>query len=279
MKRSEAVPVVSNTPTWFASRISILKRTGKLSFAGEQLFDPAVLSRPHLVGVLRFVKVLDISGAQATSLQGCPHFPRLVIFVGNRSGICNFTNFRVLKTATTISLKETSVSKLPTYRLSLLLALGSDNQLVSLDGCQIREELKVNVKSFPQYCHDLANHGWIATRQPPPNRDLEELCTTYSVELPFIDSDDEDEESSGSFMKKSIATEFEGMIVALREHHKDVWRKGKAQFGLNDDDEALNEEVLVIPRRHHPLERKFEEYKRFPTVEQLCTAMNRSRQA
>jgi hypothetical protein len=273
MKPSAASLSESNPSPWLTQRIAILKRTGHLSLVGELRFDPRALSMPHVISVVRFVRVLDISRTPVTSLLGCPPFPRLTVFIGDRSGISDFANFRALKTATTISLKDTPVARLQTYRLSLLLALGPDDNLVSINGSQISSELRARVKAFPQFCNDLVNRGWIATPKPPAGQESVQLCQRYDVEPPFVDSDTDDDDSFEHVPEEPTPTCFEDMLFLLQERHREMQRKGKAQFGLLDNDE----EMVGILRRDHLLDGKSPDINTFTIVKRLCAEFSRNR--
>jgi hypothetical protein len=264
-----------DTPNWLSRRVLLLKRTGQFSFASESAFDPPALAHPSLSSLIRVVKVLDISRTPVTSLAGCPIFPRLTVFVGDRSKLENFANFRALRSALTISLKETPISKLPTYRLSVLIGLGADSQLTSLDGSQISGALRTHASSFSQTGTELVNRGWIATTRLPEFPALQTLCEQFGVETPSVVSDSEHFSSEASEARDP--SDFKELVSRLREEHREVWRKGKAQFGmLNDDDENLTDDVVALLQKYQLTEQGSSDLDVFAVVQSLCAEIQGS---
>jgi hypothetical protein len=275
MKRARQSVTDSATPSWIERRISVLKHTGQFCFSGEGQFDPPALSARSLTGVLQLVKVFDVSRTTITSIAGCPFFPRLVSFIADRSGIANLANFQAVKAASTISLKHTPVSKLPTYRVSVLLGVGIDH-ITSLDGFQISRGLKATAKSFSEICGTLVNLGWIATPRPPTTQEVRQICSEYAVDASSLDSDTD--EFSSDFGESSVARDFEQILVNLKERHREVWRKGKAQFGLlYDDSQDLNEDVVEVLRRHHLLSDTKPQIDILAIIETMCSRLGDQR--
>jgi hypothetical protein len=256
-------------PSWLSRRVLLLKRTGQFSFASESAFNPAALAHPSLASLIRVVKVLDISRTPVTSLTGCPIFPRLAVFVGARSKLENFANFRALKSASTISLKETPLSKLPAYRVSVLIGLGADSPLTSLDGSQVSPALRAHPATFSQTDTELVNRGWLPRPRVPEFAALQTLCEEFGVPPPSLVSDD------GPFsMEESESRDpddFNALLIRLREEHREVWRKGKAQFGLlADDDENLSDEVIALLQKYQLTEQGASDVDVFAVVQSLC---------
>jgi hypothetical protein len=235
-------------PNWVTRRTHYLKRTGHFSFIGEPSFDPPALAHPSLGVFLWLVKVLDISRTAITSLAGLPFLPRLTVLNADRSKLEDFTNFQSIKTTTRLSLKETPASKKPNYRLSILIVFEEDNRLISIDGCQISQPLRDQARLFPKYCSELVNRGWIAPARPPSFPQLQYLCEKHGLKPPSVISE---EELFSEDLSEPDDDNFDGLLVKLREEHRDVWRKGKAQFGLlNDQEENLSDEILSIFQRY-----------------------------
>jgi hypothetical protein len=274
MKRSRASSTVPRISNWTRERLYVLKQTGHLSFGGDKFFDPASLAVPQISSLLHLVRIFDISHTRAVSLSGCPPFPHLTVFTGDYSGISNFTNFNVLKCASTISLKGTPVSKLPTYRLSLLMALGRGNQLVSIDGSQISSGLKAHLHGFSEKCNVLVNLGWIATAKPPTFQELERLCQEYDVAPPSIDSDSSDDSSKTS-TDEETPDNFNDLLTQLKSQHQEVWRKGKVQFGLVDNYDDPKPQVMALLRRYRLVNGRVPDINTFAVMGKLCAELNR----
>jgi hypothetical protein len=234
-------------PAWISRRLPNLKRTGKFSVPGDPQFDISSLSRPEVLGVLSITRHLDISGTHVTSLAGAPWFPHLKTFIADHTGITTFQNFQTVRTATTFSLRATPVSKLPTYKLSLLLAVGT-SAVASIDGIKVPDKLRQRAAAFPAICSALVNRGWIATQEPPGDADIGRFCLAYNLRLPeaapavaeraAVVLENEEEQRGGQ-----DDLPFEELLAKLKEEHEEVIRNGQAQFEV-DEDEAPSEKAV-----------------------------------
>jgi hypothetical protein len=190
--------------------------------------------------------------------------------MADRSHIAHFANFRVLRSVSIFSMKETPVSKAPTYRLSLLLAVGT-RSIISLDGSQISPNLKSQLRNYPDICRKLVNVGWLAGGKPPSDEEIRSLCAEYSIAPPIIRSDSDE---LTSFVQGDAADDgFEGVIGRLRSQHDDVRRRGKAQFGLVGDADDYSADRLFADitdvMRSHGIDAEIE------TDDGLCEAVER----
>jgi hypothetical protein len=261
-------------PHWLSKRVFLLKRTGHFTFTGDRSFDPVALSHPRITALLSLVKVLDISHTPITSIAGLPVLPKLNVFVADRTKLDTFANFKAIRSVTTISLKKTPASKLPTFRLSILIAFGPANRLASIDGGQVTQSLRNQALAYPPGCTDLINCGWIPSLRPPPSLELHSLCEQYGLPEPSAISDEED--MSDSVSESRVPSDFDGLLAMLRDQHREVWRKGKAQFGmLNNDDENINDDVLALLQRHEIADRTVQDLDVVAAVETLCSDLDR----
>jgi hypothetical protein len=246
-------------PIWLARRLPYLRQTGTIRISGESDLDLHYFSHPQVVGALYLVKLLDISRTPLTTLAGCPDFPRLTVFIADHSQLANFASFRALRNVTSFSLKDTPVSKGPTYKLSLLLVVGTES-MRSIDGGQICSALKANYERFPPICQELANAGWIASTRPPSSAEIRSLCSQYSIDEPLFQVASEDGDLV-SFTRDDSTSDttldFDGLLKKLRGEHKEVWRKGQAQFGIVEEGTAevdesgkLASDIAEVMRRH-----------------------------
>jgi hypothetical protein len=239
-------------PVWLGRRLPYLRQTGIFRFVGEQNIDLSYFSHPQVLRTLFLAKVFDISRTTLTTLAGLPYFPRLTVFVADGSELATFANFRTLTTVTSFSLKDTPVSKLPNYRLSLLLVVGTKS-VRSIDGRQISSALKANYERFPSVCREFANAGWVASAQPPTRAEIRSLCSQYSIEEPLFVPDSENDDRLSSALQDSTG-DFDGLLNKLRAEHREVWRKGRAQFGLVNEGTTntreFAESIGEVLRRH-----------------------------
>jgi hypothetical protein len=231
-------------------------------------------SHPDAVKALSIAKTLDISRTKVMSMVGCCALPRLTVFIADRTKIAHFANFRVLRSVITFSLRGTPVSKTPTYRLSLLLAVGTKS-IISIDGSQISRNLISQLRNYPPECRGLANRGWLAAEQPPSPEELRSLCAEYVINEPVLRSDPEE---LVSFVRDADG----GGFGRLREEHKGVLRRGQAQFGLVGDAADGNSERLIADiaevLSRHGIDGEIETADAvFNTVERLCRETHRSK--
>jgi hypothetical protein len=260
-------------PRWLSRRILPVKRTGHFFFAGDPFFDPTFLSHPTITALVRIVKVLDISRTTVNSLTGLPFFPRLSVFVADRTLIATFENFKAVRSALTVSLKDSPVSKLTAFRVSILLAFGSQNRVSSIDGGLVTQSLKDQASAYSNRCTALLDCGWIPSIRPPALSELQGLCEQYGVPPPTELS--ESSPLSSSVAESSEPSDFDGLLSALKEEEREVWRKGKAQFGLlNNDDDNLNDDVMAILQRHQIADRSSHNVDIVATVAALCAELD-----
>jgi hypothetical protein len=234
-------------------------------------------SHPDAIKVLSIAKTLNISRTHITSMIGCCILPRLKVFIADHSKIANFANFRVLRNVSTFSMKETPVSKTPTYRLSLLLAVGTKS-IVSIDGGQISRTLISKHRNYPPECHNLANRGWLAGNRPPSQEEFRSLCAQYAIRVPVMPSDSE---GLVSFVRTDNGGGgFDGLLAHLRSEHDSIRRRGQAQFGIIGeaaDSNNLIADIAYIMRRHG-IEGEMETSDGiFKIVERLCRNTRRSK--
>jgi hypothetical protein len=223
------------------------------------------------------VKQLDITRTPIKSLAGLPFLPRLAVFIADRTQIESFTNFKAIKKTSTISLKNTPVSRVPAYRVSVLVALGEQNCVKSIDGGCVSKELRERAKAYPECCEELVNLGALLPARPTEIEGLQRLCEQYGVEPPSVIGEDEKfSDTISETEDRNDPPDFPGLLAVLKEEHREVWRRGKAQFGLlNDDDENLNEEVIAILEKHHVADVVGTDVDVLTAVERLCALVPR----
>jgi hypothetical protein len=245
--------MIAGLPLWLARRLPYLKKTGKFSVASESQFDPSYLSQPEVARVLSVTRHLDLGRTQVESLQDFPTLPRLNTFVADRSQIADFRNFSAVRTATTFSLRDTPVSQLPTYRLSLLLAVGLD-AIASIDGCQISQKLKDRALAYPKLCSEFVNQGWIADPQVPDRARMRELIRQFSVasDDDFAGDDEDVPPLPETTDEQDIdSLDFETLLGKMMAEHEDVLKRGQGIFGIiADEGMDLNERLVSVIHSH-----------------------------
>ena len=276
-------------PNWLQRRLIIVKRTGNLSLINEQNVDLNLFNMPEYSNQLSVIKTLDLTKTNIKSLEDLQHhFPKLTTFIADKTQISDFKNFQILSGVRSVSLKQTPVSKKPHYKLSLLLCLGSDNKLTSIDGQIITKKLRSMAEQYPQpLTSNLINNGWMAEYPCPDENALFALCEKYDVShdtgiytipSPKNDAtnlpDDEDFENIDEM-------DFEDLISELRKKHEDMLMKGQAMFGLisEDTNAYLSGKISSIFRAHGlPIEANSDQ-SILDAVNILCQTVAKSRSA
>lgn len=234
-------------PAWINSRLYFLRTEGRLVLSNEPKVaeDFAALSSPSVYKQIRLMKILDISRTNITTIDGFRKYPKLVHFIANNTKLENFKGFSALSSVSTISLLNTPISQLKTFRIALVLAVGPN--LKSVNGKAIPQSVFEKAQMYPEVCGELVNRGWIPEFPPPDSETLENLCQEYGIDsaehptefhTPKQDHGNEEEEE----------LEFEDLIRKLRKEHEEEIQKGKAIFGMIDADEEedVGEQVSSI---------------------------------
>lgn len=164
-------------PFWIKLHSRPIQKTGELLLSNNievNLFDfSSVVFQP----LIPLVKILDISGIYSiSSLEGLPYLPHLHIFNASDTEISTFVNFHAIRNAARVSFRNTPISVLPYYRLSLLLICGKG--LISIDGQTISPNLLTKYTQYPKITAKLINSGW-NLEYPCP--DIETLNEKYDT--------------------------------------------------------------------------------------------------
>lgn len=161
-------------PKWFKEKEKQLIKSGKLDLNGEIIDNLAFIrQRPSL-------KILDLSYTSITSLEGLPFQPKLEYLILDYSSIINFKNASSISQISKISLKNTPVSKIPHFKLSLLLICGKNLRII--DGKIIPEKLKNKAKQFSPNAAKLVDCGWMIESPFPDEADIKDFCLAYGIE-------------------------------------------------------------------------------------------------
>ena len=234
-------------PGWLARRLPLMKKSGKFNVSGERNFDARYLSSPEVVRALGLVKHVDLSRTPLETLEGLPNLPHLSSFSADQTQISKFTNFKILQTAASVSFKGTPLSELPTYHIGLLLVLGIDS-LSSIDGKVVPTRVRRQCRSYPAFCGELVNRGWIPEFPCPDGTELLRICERFEVEPEFP-----------SFVPYKFdaktpedvdVLDFEELVKKLKEEHEDVMVRGQALFGIINREDEFAGKVAEVLRSH-----------------------------
>lgn len=254
--------IANSKVEWLQRRLLMAKRTGNLVLANEQNVDLNVFSYPEFSKPLSIVKLLDLSRTNITSLEGIAKpFQKLATFIADKTQISDFKNFKVLSNVRSFSVKQTPVSKVPHYKLSLLLCVGQKNVITSIDGQAISKKLKSMASEYPQpLSSELVNRGWLAEYPAPSEEKFRELRITYNVEDSEIGINQPEKQSTTNLPENIDDGEeedidnidFEVLIKSLHQKHEDMLMKGQAMFGLITEDKNayLSGQISSIFKSH-----------------------------
>lgn len=277
---------------WLQRRLLMAKRTGNLVLANEQNVDLNALSYPEFSKPLSIIKMLDISRTNVSSLEGITKpFPKLATFIADRTQISDFKNLKVLSNVRSFSFKQTPVSKIPHYKLSILLCVGSKNEITSIDGQTISKKLKSMASEYPQpVSSELVNNGWLAEYPVPSEEKFRELCIKFNIEDSSDFNADPPEKQAMTNLPENIDDneeedidniDFEDLIKNLHQKHEDMLMKGQAMFGLITEDKNayLSGQISSIFKSHGLKIDSNSEKNILDSVNMLCqtVAKNRSK--
>jgi hypothetical protein len=105
-----------SNPHWLADRLKTVVRTGRLDLSGEVLDDLSLL------GSRAAMKHLSLAFTQIRKLSGLLVQPNLESLNLDSSDL---QNFRAVANLSSVSLKDSPASRLPHFKLSLVIVLGT----------------------------------------------------------------------------------------------------------------------------------------------------------
>lgn len=247
----------TTVPAWLSRRLQTLKRTGTLNLIKEINLDLSCLQLKDLSYFIQFIKTLDLTGTQIKSLANLPRLPRITNLILDNSLIESCFNFEAVSSITSISLKKTPLSRVPHYKLSILLAVGSG--IVKIDGKMITPLLLNRFKSYSKCAHDLVNHGWIIEYPCPDVDKLKEICQQYHVVIPEEEEVTELRlEEEAEHEEEIVHFDFDEIAQKLAQQHEEMIKRKLALFGifedngsdLINDDPEFNENLVSLFRDH-----------------------------
>lgn len=205
---------------WLKAKEKQLGATGKLDISGEALDDLS------FIGTRTTLKTLDLSFSTIRSFAGLMPQPHLEYVILDGSSIENFQNGLSISMATKISIKNTPVSKIPNFKVSLLILCGENLRII--DGHIISKKLRQKAEQYPPVCKKLVNLGWMAEYPCPSEEDLNEICMQYGVT--------DDLNSTESLVSKFKETELYGeknideVINEYNSKHQKMLQKAQEQL-------------------------------------------------
>lgn len=236
---------MNQVPQWLSRRIPSIMRSGQLLLTNERtVSDLRALSSPEFSRYLKSIKHLDVRGTPISSLEGLPTLPHLQSFIADGSYISSLKGFTAISSASKISLKNTPVSKEPTYKLSLVIIFG-DN-LSSIDNTIIPKTLKKKAKDYPPLAITLEDKGWMAEVPAPDTERIYELCERYDVvvdksvqEIPIVEEEEEIDEFE----------DFEAVVQKFRDEQDAMFARAEQLFGITGEvnfEAELAERVAIL---------------------------------
>ena len=210
-------------PCWFPEKLRLLAQTGKLDLSGEAFDDLSFVgSRPSM-------KQLDLSFTPLKTIEGLMLQPRLDTLIADSSELSNFKNFRAVQKISSISIRNTPVSHLPNFKLSLLIVIGPSLRVIN--GQYISKKLREKAAQFPPIASDLVNCGWIAEYPCPEEPELDEISKGFGL----IEPEEDSFELPNTQVSSNI--DFEKTVDYYTNVHKNLIQKAHEQieFVANDN--------------------------------------------
>lgn len=235
----------SALPNWISRRLPLIKKSGKFNAAGEREFDTEALSIPEVAKALSLVKHVDVSRTAVDSLEGFPNLPHVSSFAADNTQIASLRNFGILQTAAALSFKGTPLAELPTYQIGLLLATGG-KCLSSIDGKVVPARVRKQAKTYPSFCGELVNRGWIPEFPCPDGTVLLKICEQYEVEPEFPTFVPYKFDASAP--PEVDKFDFEELVKKLKEEHEEVMMRGQALFGIVNREGEFADKVADVLR-------------------------------
>lgn len=210
---------------WLKDKEREFRKTGKLDISGEMLENLSFIgSRPTM-------KTLDLSFTSIKSLEGLPPQPKLEYLILDGSTIESFKNGFSISSISKISIRNTPISKIPNYKISLLLIC--DKNLRIIDDRIIPSKLKQKAEKYPPICRKLVNQGWIAEYPCPSESDLIEICFKYG--LSYQEETQNKNLNNLSEIPLFEEKDIDEMISKYSSKHQKMLEKAKAKLENYED--------------------------------------------
>jgi hypothetical protein len=124
------------------------------------------------------MRQLVLSYVQISSIERLKPQPQLETFTADSSQISTFKNFMSIGSVRKLSLRNTPVSREPSFALSALIICPN---LVTLNGQVVSSLVKRRAANYPSLGRVLVNAGWLAQFPYPSEDRLYELAAKFGV--------------------------------------------------------------------------------------------------
>lgn len=183
---------------WLPDKLKVLAKTGTLDLSGEAVDDLS------FVGSRDCLKKLDLSYTHLQTIEGLAFQPRIESLVLDGCDLANFKNFRAVQRASSISVRDTPVSRTPNFRLSLILVIGPGLRVIN--GQKVTEKLRERAGEFPGFASDLVNCGWLAEYPVPQTGELDKVAREFGLagSEEMFEEEEEPEETQKSPPRPSV---------------------------------------------------------------------------
>lgn len=203
-----------NQKKWFKQKEKTLNSTGKLDLSCE------ALDGLSFIGSRSSLKVLDLSFSSILSFEGLAVQPKIEHLILDGSTISSFKNSSSIANITKISLQNTPVSKIPNYKISLLLICNKNLRIIN--GKIVPESLKKKAKSYPPIAAKLVDQGWIATYPCPDEAEILTICCEFGIPFDQLPSTLKTNKSS-PFKSNDIG----GVIAEYSARHEEMIQRSQ----------------------------------------------------
>lgn len=234
-------------------KLRSIKKSGELFLASENDLDLTEFSKDEFYADLKLAKLFNFSRTPIKNFIGIPKLNKLKTLIADNSQVENLSNIHSMPNLTSISLKNTPVSRDPHFFLSVYI--GTFRKISQINGKLIPENVKKTAAMYPDIASYLVNVGWMVTKPVPTEEEFDALCKKYGINpYTFVPQADHDvyysnsadpQRSSGMYdpnrdisfefnlhQNLELPDNFEDKIIKLRGLHDHMLLKSQALFGI-----------------------------------------------
>lgn len=162
----------------------MIKRSGELNCTGQRLTGDMVLNSRQFQSGCSILRTWNLNKTNFTEFDKIPYCPNLTNLTLDNTPLKNFSYFSKFPKLSSVSCKNTPVSEVPNFKLSLVLMFG--DSLRTINSGTISQNIRKKAELYPPEAVLLIDRGWLATYPPPSSEEFEELCREYGVPISNI---------------------------------------------------------------------------------------------
>ena len=223
-----------------------LKRGAEVDLSGENISSLSVIPSTPLL------KTLNLSYVRIENLVGLKRLSNIHHFIADGSMIQNLAGFRAIRSVSSVSLRNTPVSKTDGFLLSLLIVCPG---IKSLNGRIISHNMLNKASKFDGICSQLVNHGIMITEDFTEEDILEakeKLGLSQSTSIISVQNENSVAQAEDTFLQtvSSIYAEHENCVqaakIAVDEADQSIADTEVEYEAPNEEPQSLLERIASI---------------------------------